>query len=430
MALSTGAAAAAAQTSASTGGTGAPEAQTVSGLQVQAQELADQIAADGRSLDELASSYQAAQINLAHLSARQATLRQAMAASALAVARARATLKEQALLAYLSGGAPLISYLPDRPGLDPSLTISYAEIIAGGQKDAELAYRATLAAQVREKKSLDATTQEAQVTLAAIRSDAAQANATLADRRQALARVTGQLAAAVAQVQAQQAAAEQAQVEATLAAQGALPPSGGASGGPAVAAGPADTSTRATAPTPTATAPTVPPPTVRAPTTVRSPATTATRPTVAPTTAPAPPTTAAPTPPPPPPTGSSDTAQAPGVSSVLDYARAQLGKPYQWAGAGPDSFDCSGLVMMAWSQAGIYFPHLAQDQYDLTTRIPLSAMIPGDLVFFGTPDNVYHVGIYIGNGNMIDAPETGQDVSVQSIYWDSLLGAGRVTVNS
>jgi cell wall-associated NlpC family hydrolase len=57
-------------------------------------------------------------------------------------------------------------------------------------------------------------------------------------------------------------------------------------------------------------------------------------------------------------------------------------------------------------------------------------MVPGDLVFFGTPDNVYHVGIYIGSGDMIDAPETGQDVSVQSIYWDSLLGAGRVTVNS
>lgn len=107
-----------------------------------------------------------------------------------------------------------------------------------------------------------------------------------------------------------------------------------------------------------------------------------------------------------------------------------MGKPYQWGGAGPDSFDCSGLVMMAWSQAGIDFPHLAQDQYDMTAREPLSDLVPGDLVFFGTPDNVYHVGIYIGNGNMIDAPETGENVSVSSIFWDNLLGAGRVTGNS
>jgi cell wall-associated NlpC family hydrolase len=115
-----------------------------------------------------------------------------------------------------------------------------------------------------------------------------------------------------------------------------------------------------------------------------------------------------------------------GAALAIAYARAQLGKPYAWGGAGPDSFDCSGLVMMAWEQAGVYFPHLAQDQYDLTLRIPLSDLLPGDLVFFGTPTDVYHVGLYIGGGNMIDAPETGEDVSISSIYWTNLLGAGRV----
>jgi len=82
--------------------------------------------------------------------------------------------------------------------------------------------------------------------------------------------------------------------------------------------------------------------------------------------------------------------------------------------------------MMAWAQAGVYFPHLAQDQYDMTERIPLSDSLPGDLVFYGTPDDVYHVGLYIGGGDMIDAPETGQNVQIQSIYWSGLLGAGRV----
>ena len=123
-------------------------------------------------------------------------------------------------------------------------------------------------------------------------------------------------------------------------------------------------------------------------------------------------------------------AQAPGVSAVLAYARAQIGKPYQWGGAGPNSFDCSGLVMMAWDQAGIYFPHLAQDQYDMTQRVSLSNLIPGDLVFYGTPDDVYHVGIYVGGGNMIAAPETGDNVQEQSIYWGQLLGGGRVTSSS
>jgi cell wall-associated NlpC family hydrolase len=82
--------------------------------------------------------------------------------------------------------------------------------------------------------------------------------------------------------------------------------------------------------------------------------------------------------------------------------------------------------MRAWEAGGVYLPHLAQAQYDLTIRIPLGDARPGDLIFFGTPDDVYHVGIYIGGGEMIDAPSTGQFVSISSIYWADLLGAGRV----
>jgi cell wall-associated NlpC family hydrolase len=82
--------------------------------------------------------------------------------------------------------------------------------------------------------------------------------------------------------------------------------------------------------------------------------------------------------------------------------------------------------MMAWAAAGVYLPHLAQAQYNLTARVPLFRVLPGDLIFFGTPSNVYHVGIYIGGGEMIDAPATGLTVSISSIYWADLLGAGRV----
>jgi cell wall-associated NlpC family hydrolase len=111
---------------------------------------------------------------------------------------------------------------------------------------------------------------------------------------------------------------------------------------------------------------------------------------------------------------------------AIAFAESQIGKPYQWGGAGPGSYDCSGLVMVAWEHAGVSFPHSAQDQYDLTSRVSIADLRPGDLVFYGTPTDVYHVGIYVGNGQMVDAPETGQDVMVQSIYELNLLGGGRV----
>ncbi len=82
--------------------------------------------------------------------------------------------------------------------------------------------------------------------------------------------------------------------------------------------------------------------------------------------------------------------------------------------------------MMAYQQAGMSFPHLAQDQYNMTQRVGVGSLSPGDLVFFGTPSDVYHVGIYVGGGQMIDAPSTGNYVRTESIYWNDLLGGGAV----
>ncbi|MGH9056373.1 MAG: C40 family peptidase [Acidimicrobiales bacterium] len=119
-------------------------------------------------------------------------------------------------------------------------------------------------------------------------------------------------------------------------------------------------------------------------------------------------------------------APAPGWQVAVAFAQSQIGKPYKWAGAGPKSYDCSGLTMVSWAEAGVSLPHSAQDQYDLTARVAIGDLLPGDLVFFGTPVDVYHVGIYIGNSEMIDAPETGQDVMAQSIFELNLLAGGRV----
>jgi cell wall-associated NlpC family hydrolase len=104
-------------------------------------------------------------------------------------------------------------------------------------------------------------------------------------------------------------------------------------------------------------------------------------------------------------------------------ARRHLGKPYRWGGAGPSSFDCSGLTMVAWRAAGVSLPHSSRMQYSVTARVAVSALQPGDLVFYGSP--IHHVGMYVGGGQMIEAPRTGLNVRYASIYRSGLVGAGR-----
>jgi cell wall-associated NlpC family hydrolase len=109
---------------------------------------------------------------------------------------------------------------------------------------------------------------------------------------------------------------------------------------------------------------------------------------------------------------------------IVDTAMAQLGKPYVWAAAGPDSFDCSGLVVYAYAAAGIYLPHSSYMQSELGTPVSLSALLPGDLVFFYSP--VSHVGIYIGNGQIVNAPTEGDVVKVSDVaYMGYVAGARR-----
>ena len=114
--------------------------------------------------------------------------------------------------------------------------------------------------------------------------------------------------------------------------------------------------------------------------------------------------------------------------SVVDVARAQFGKPYVWAAAGPDAFDCSGLTMYCYSvAAGISLPHNAAMQYAVTTHIARDSAQPGDLVFFGSSaGSIHHVGIYTGGGMMIHAPHTGDVVRTESVdYSGDLYGFGR-----
>jgi len=123
------------------------------------------------------------------------------------------------------------------------------------------------------------------------------------------------------------------------------------------------------------------------------------------------------------------------TNQIIDLARAQIGKPYAWGGASPQtSFDCSGLVQWVYRQLGVQLPRTAQQQYDAIPRIPREQLQPGDLVFFArtypSHEPITHVGIYVGHGRMINAPTQGdviREMDVFSGFWGAhYAGAGRV----
>jgi peptidoglycan DL-endopeptidase CwlO len=101
------------------------------------------------------------------------------------------------------------------------------------------------------------------------------------------------------------------------------------------------------------------------------------------------------------------------ASAAVSYAMAQVGKPYCYGGEGPGCYDCSGLTMMAWRQAGVSLPHSSSAQFNVGRRISASELQPGDLIFYYSP--ISHVSMYIGNGQRVSATHTGDYVRVQSL---------------
>jgi cell wall-associated NlpC family hydrolase len=108
---------------------------------------------------------------------------------------------------------------------------------------------------------------------------------------------------------------------------------------------------------------------------------------------------------------------------VVEAAMKYRGVPYVWGGAGPGGFDCSGLVMYVFAELGVSLPHSAAMQYDSGTHVSRDQLEAGDLVFFGNP--IHHVGIYVGNGDMIDAPYSGVSVRIDPLQSD-YTGATRI----
>lgn len=118
------------------------------------------------------------------------------------------------------------------------------------------------------------------------------------------------------------------------------------------------------------------------------------------------------------------------TDEVVKMAESQIGVPYVWAGATPGkAFDCSGLTMWAWKQAGVNLPHNADAQYHDSAHVehvPLSQLKPGDLLFYNDGGSIHHVTMYVGNGKMVEAPHTGANVREVPVRTQGLMPmAGR-----
>ncbi len=122
------------------------------------------------------------------------------------------------------------------------------------------------------------------------------------------------------------------------------------------------------------------------------------------------------------------------VASAISFARTQLGKPYLWGGTGPDAFDCSGLVMMAYRSAGVNIPRTAEEQWVWGPRIASGHEEPGDLIFFagadGTTTSPGHVGMVIGHGMMIEAFATGFPIRIAPYRSRGAVGFSRPWAHS
>ena len=107
------------------------------------------------------------------------------------------------------------------------------------------------------------------------------------------------------------------------------------------------------------------------------------------------------------------------AKTAINFALAQLGDPYVYGGTGPNSWDCSGLIMKAWAAAGVSLPRVVGPQMAATTRVPMNALQPGDLVAYG---DMSHIGMYIGGGRVVHAPRPGKSVEITSLSGFSVGG--------
>ena len=377
------------------GGAGDPvAADPLAEKRAEAERVARELAAQGQRVSVAAEQLNQARLRAARLADEVRAAEGELAAAEQEVGLARARVRDRAVATYVRGQLlPMEQLLVSGSAADLAVRQAYVTTIVGHERAAIDALDEAQERRRTQRVQLGEAQRSAQAVLEEAAGRQKEAAEAAEARRQTLARVQGELKDLVAAEEARRAAEEARRVQAELAARQAreeaarLAAAERAREEAARAAEEAARRARDVAGS------------VRAP---------------VPTTAPTRDTDA----------GADAPAPAAGAASAVAEARRQLGKPYEWGAAGPDSFDCSGLTMWAWRAGGRSLPHGSQAQYGATRRVGVTEVQPGDLLFYGSP--IHHVGIYAGDGQMVESSETGTPVRMASIYRRDLVGVGRV----
>jgi peptidoglycan DL-endopeptidase CwlO len=342
-------------------------ADPISDKQAQAAQLATQINALGIKESGLSEQYDGAKLALDQATSKVNAAAASAAAAESQVTQDKASLKRAAQDAYVENGTQAAMASSSASTLTNAesgvVRAEYVNNLADSQAQAINDYQAAFQnahdAQIVLKQAQDAAANTAQQL-----ADDKQATIAAQDQLEStLSQVKGQLAQLVAQQQAAQAAAAARAAQQAIAAQRA-----------AIQAAAARTQA-----------------------TVTSSASSSKLLPVLPSSQ----------------SGLSDPPVGSGAGAAVSAALSRVGLPYVWGASGPSSFDCSGLVMWAWAHAGVSLPHFSGAQYANTTHISMSDLQPGDLVFPRDPGE--HVAMYIGGGNIVEAPFTGADVHVVAL---------------
>jgi cell wall-associated NlpC family hydrolase len=394
--------------------TSVAQADPIADKRAEAERIARQLEQQSRQVSILAEQYDAAQVRIASLQDELEVAQAKVQKTDAEADEIRGRLKEQAVQSYVRGGnAPAIALLAQtRTTDDVAIRTQYVQTITSGATDVLDELRVVRQELELQQSHLDEAKAEAKAASELAQTKRKEASAAAAAQQATLQQVQGELATLVEAEAKRRAEEEARRVQAELAAKKAKAEADAkaqaardAASREAAAKEAARRATTSTADAGRA-----------SPSGTVKPTTTTLRPTT--TTSGSGGSTSG--------SGSTGSAGAPaaGADAAVAEARRQLGKPYEWGGSGPDSFDCSGLTSWAWRAGGKRLSHSSEAQWSETSRVAIDDLAPGDLLFYGRP--IHHVGIYIGDGQMIEAPETGKNVRVASIYRSDLVGAGRV----
>ncbi|HMK63316.1 MAG TPA: NlpC/P60 family protein [Acidimicrobiales bacterium] len=333
------------------------------GAQAEAAQVEGQLQSDGTRLDELAQQYETAQQQVASLDAQLTAVEAQVAQTQARVSATEAVLRHEALVSYMSGATDAsFASIFTAPDAQASVTREYEDLAGANLSNTVDTLNAEERALAVQQAQVASTEAQARAGEAQVAASEQQAQQVAAQQQSELSQVKGQVATLLAQQQQAQQALAAAQYQQQVAEEQAQEQ--------------AQQALEAN-------------------------------------------------------TVSAEVAVSPGAAGAVQAAESQLGVPYVWGGESPKGspapgFDCSGLTQWSWAQAGVQLPRTAQEQYDAIAHVDMSDLQPGDLVFWddGT-SSVQHVGMYVGDGDVIDAPETGEVVQIQPIWTNGLVGAGR-----